>query len=233
MSLLAHQGQLMVNAATFAEAVLAYSPVWYCRHAETSGTVAVNEVGADGTYVGTFTLGNSPIYPGGLVTWDTLGTSHCDVPGTLLPSPSEQITLGLLLKRKSNTGLQALIDRDPELGLRFWQWRWNGTGIEWIKISGGVDVASASSVADTNDVVLIHIQISAGGLVRILKNGVEIASESQAVADYGSHIGIRIARRVQGDSWGNYLVAESMIFQSAVPLEGIEAMARAAGLLPP
>lgn len=219
----------------FADEILADSPTWFCRHNEASGTVAVNEVGADGTYAGAPILGAAAIYTGGLTCWDTNNNSYVDIPGSVLPSPATAITLEILLKRKATiTGLQALIDRDPETSGREWQWRWeNGDDLNWIKISGSVQTLLANDVGPANGVGLFGVVFQASGAVSILKNGAVVASGTQSPTDFGSAVALRIGRRVQGDSQGNYYCAESMVYPYAVPVARMLAHAQAAGLAPP
>lgn len=224
--------QVLPAELDFPGTVLAYSPTWYCRHNEASGTVAVNEVGDDGVYGGTPVFGAPAIYTGGLTCWDTNAASHCDIPASVMPSPTSGFTLGILLKRNTHAGLQAVIDRDPESGGRWWQWRFeSGPDLQAIKIIGGVQTFLATGVATTGDTVLLHFRVKADGTAAIFKNGTQVGTGTFSAADYGTAVaGLRIGRRLQGDSQADYMVAESMVYRTDVPDEGLAAQAAAAGL---
>lgn len=217
----------------FADEVAADSPVWFCRHSEGSGTTAVNEVGVDGTYGGTPVFGAPAIYTGGLPCWDTNGASWCDIPASILPSPNSAMTLELLIKRKSDiTGFQAMIDRDPESGGRWWQWRWEGgDDLQFIKIIGSIQTLQSDNIGPADGVGLFAITIAAGGAFKAYKNGVEVGSATFSPADYGtSSVGLRIARRLQGDSQANYYCAETMVYTTELSAARLLAHAAAAGL---
>lgn len=221
---------------TFAEEILLDSPSWFCRHNESSGTVANNEVGADGTYSGTPVFGAAAIYTGGLTCWDLNNASHCDIPASVMPSSTTAFTLEILIKRKATiTGLQAMIDRDSEgTGQRYWQWRWeSGDDLNAIKIIGSVQTFMANDIGPANGVGLFALVVEATGTnnAKIYKNGALIAQSTWvASTNYGSSIGMRIGRRLQGDSQANYYCAESMVYTHALPAGNLLRHAQAAAL---
>lgn len=215
----------------FDERIIASAPVWFCRHNESSGTTAVNEMGAgDGTYTGTPVFGAAAIYTGGATCWDTNSASHVVLPASLLPDPTDEFSLGILLKRKDNSGLQALIDRDPESGARWWQWRFDTTTMQFIKITGGVTISDVIGAATTGDVVLMIVTVNTGQ-ARQYKNGALEVTTTVSAADYGDDmVGMQIGRRIQGDSQANYYCAASMVWQRQVTGTEILKFAQEAGL---
>lgn len=216
--------------------VLADSPVWYCRHAEPAlSTVAVNEVGADGTYVNAL-LGGPALYPDGLSSWigRTDLADHCDIPASIFPSGVTSFTLEILCSFNSLTGLQALIDRDPESGSRLWQWRLASPIFNFIKVVGGIVSVNSTSVAGPVDVPALHaVRYDATtGILTHFKNGAAVGSGSVGIGVNFGHdtVGMRINRRMQGDQQSNADSAESAIYLSALSDARLLAHAVAAGL---
>ncbi len=209
---------------------LSYGPTWYCTHNEASGTVANNEVGDNGFYSSGAGLGAAELFTGGGTAWDTQNSSYCEIPATVMPSVTEQMTLGILLKRGSGGSFEAIIDRDRESGGRFWQWRFSGLSAQWIKIISGVeqfDIATPGA----GETMLLHLRVGADGMTHAFLDGVSAGSQDQGVADFGtSNYGLRIGQREAGDNQANFIVARSMVYRSALSDSEIAALATAAGL---
>lgn len=211
----------VVAAADFIGVVEATSNLtWFCIHEEASGTTAENRVGADGTYVGTPVFAAAAIYTGGGPCWDTDGDSFVDIPAGIMPSTTASMTLGILMKSKTPGGIQALIDRDEESAgssIRKWQWRLNGTNMDGIDIVGGVESITETGAIGSNETALFHFRVNAGSAT-LLKNGVVVEGPATwGGADYGSAAaGLRIARRLQGDSQANIFISATMVWRAAL-----------------
>ena len=214
VSLIAEVGQLD-------DVILNLAPVWYCKHNSTSAAINLGS-GADGTVGGTL-VATAPIYVAGDACVNTNGAGWINIPSSVLnTSPTNAITLGIVIKRNNNSGIQALIDRDPENGTRTWQWRFDTNSFEFIKIAGGVGIASAT-VTELNSLLVLFVRVAADGSITLYKNGVHVGSASFAPADYATDsIGLRIGRRLQGDSQSNYILASTMIWDHALDVEDIQ-----------
>ena len=207
--------------------ILAKNPVWYCRHNQTSGTVAENlGSGADGTYQGTVVLGKPQIYPGGDVCWDTNSTGYVDIPASILPTSTSTFTLLIVFRTKNSIPTySALIDRDPESGgTRIWQWRTQANGtLEWIKIASGIAIVTASTAITINNTTILSLVVNniagANSKVTQYAEGIEQVQATVADAEYGGTGILRIGRRVQGDSQSNMLVSDTAIFKDTALTE--------------
>ena len=240
---LGHRGLLLADSRkSVAELILAKNPTWYCRHNNLSGTVAENiGSGVDGTYQtsGTLVLGQAPIYPDGLVCWDTNNNSCVDIPASVMPATCNAFSLLIVCKTKASLPqYSALIDRDTEVGIRYWQWRIeNPTAINWIKINNGVQVINPSGIISTNQLSLLVVTVDnvagANSLHKMYRNKVQIgATGTFPDTNFGDNsIGLRIGRRMQGDSQGNMFIAETAIFPNTVlSLTEIQDIATAMGI---
>lgn len=204
-------------ATTLAQEIAADLPVWYCRHNETSGSVAVNATGgANGTYLGSPVFGAAAIYVGGLTCWDTNNSSRVAIPGALLPTPNTAITILMVLKRKSAISIQAMIDRDGSP--RYWQHRFNTTNVEFVKTTGTIQGVTFTSVGANGEVLLLIVTVSSAGSVSLYKNGAQFGTtQSVTAADYGNNtqdmlIGVRSA----GSDQLNAFVSESAVYNYAL-----------------
>ncbi|MDH5832180.1 hypothetical protein QFW80_16805 [Luteimonas sp. M1R5S18] len=117
MSLLAHQARLMGSTSgAFREVLLSMSPLLYLPMDEAEGSVAHALAGADGTYLGSPTLGRPPILPGDAGT--SIGTANNAnrVRATRVLTGGGEFTCCIAL-RTSHTGSQMLIlDQDVGAG---------------------------------------------------------------------------------------------------------------------
>ena len=187
------------------------SPSFYWRHKELSGAVMTNEVGTAGAYISGPILNQPAIYTGGPVCVRTSGSSFGQ--STVALPAANSISIVCVTKPTSVTGFKMLINRDNN-GTRMWQWRANGTSMEWVKIVGGVATVAASSVFAINTACIVGVTVSAAGSVKLYKNGVQVGSTgSIAAANYGGTADpIQIAYAAGAGTFNDAYFSESAVF---------------------
>jgi len=233
MSTRAHHALLLTavgsGAITLREEILADSPDFYFRLGETSGLTAVNETGGtDGTYSGV-TLNQSPLYIGGPSSVRVPGgVAWVAIPESLLPAATN-LTLMCIINPQSVSGEQAIIVRDNNIQ-RYWQFRMSGTSLQWVKIVGGVEVVTKTSVFAINVTHMLHVVITAAGGVEFFLDGALIHTATIGGTDYGGGTGgIRIGYD-NGPTVGlNAYVSEVAGFSSVLTADRVLAHAEAAG----
>lgn len=172
---------------TLYDELIADGPVNYWRNGEpnTAGGM-IDEVAADGAYVGAVSMGNPAIYPG-----SGAPTSITGFGGTALgvsavfPTALTEMTLVSVVKFNTVSGIQPVgVSRD-ENSVRKYQWRANGTSMEFIAIVGGVASASQGSVFSAGVACIVSIEIDASGNWTMYKNGVPGSTGTLGAKDYG------------------------------------------------
>lgn len=212
-------------------------PTWFCEHNETVlDTVAVNiGTGADGTYSPYLGAKSGAIFTGGSNCWNNTGLNWCDIPSTCLPEGSSSFTLEIMVNANVLSNYGALIDRDPESGGRWWQWRVDSSGDQsLIQIVSGITSATGDGFPSTGVTVLLGARYdSATGVMDVLLNGTVVGTNSPGTGlDFGDNTyGLRVLRRIQGDSAANYKCAASIVYDYAVPDADMLDHAVAAGLV--
>lgn len=214
--------------ATLRTEILADSPAFYFRHADLSGTVATNEVGIAGTYSNVL-LNQSPIYTGGPPSAQFNGTvQFTTIPASTLTSAPE-LSLVTVIKPTSTAGFGLIVCRDDGAGDRFWQWRANGTSLEWVKIVGGVEVVTAVGVLTADVACIIHTTIASDGSVAMYRDGVLVHSATIAAADYGDSDDVIAVGYTNGGAVGlNAYVSEVAGFAHVLSPSRVLAHAEAA-----
>lgn len=221
----------------FAEAVLADNPTWYAKHNEAvNATSAINygSAGGGGTYVPKLSNSSAAIFTGGDVCWNNTANDYCDIPAACLPNGTDEFTLEIMVNEPSLGNYYALIDRDPEAGGRWWQWRLDAGGTQnFIKIVGGVQTVSGTG-ASVGNTCLLAVRAQADGTVTIWKNGSLIATMSVgAGVNWGDDtVGLRVLRRIQGDSANPAKCAASIVYDYALSDARLLVHAQEAGLAP-
>lgn len=210
--------------------ILADSPNFYYRMNEPSGASANNETGgADATYSGV-TLNQAPLFVGGDPCIRlTGGVEFVSIPASLLTS-APSLTLMCVISPVSVTGTQSVITRDNGSSLRFWQWRMNGTDLEWVKIVGGVQVVTATGIMAIGVATMLHVVIDSSGNIELFQDGVSVHTDSMAAADYGDATKeIRVGYD-NGPAVGlNAYICEVAGFSAALSSARVAAHAAAAG----
>lgn len=231
-AILGHRGLMLKPAGggggSLSTLILADSPIRYWRHAEPSGAVMDNQVGTDGIYVSSPSLAQPAIYAGG-PTCFLADSSRYGEDVAALPTASN-ITVMCVMKPNAVTGIRGIISRDKG-SARFWQWRMNGTAMEWVKIVGGVAVVAEAGVFTAGVACLIAVTITSGGAVKFYKDGVEIHSDTIAGADYGmsgDEVQIGYMQGGGGASADAYF-SESCIFNTVISGARMAQYAAAAG----
>lgn len=174
--------------STLYDLIMAQGPINYWRNAEPSGSLMVDEVNADGSYSGSVSLGNTPLYPGGPTSAGgnfappTFGTS------SEVPSSLTSMTLISIIRPTDLTGVKLLgVQRDEggAFGGRFYQWRSSGSDIQFVKIAGGVEVVAATSLLAINTANLHGFEVDASGNYAMYLDGVPVKTGTIAGGNYG------------------------------------------------
>ncbi len=189
--LLGHTGLLLGATSgapsTFYAQVMAQGPVNYWRNNEASGSAMVDQVAADGAYTGGVSLGNAALYPGagaGL----TAGGFGSGAYGrsTALPASLTSMTLLSIIRPTDLTSFHLLgVQRDENEGGRMFQWRSNGTAMEFVKIVGGVETVAQESMLAINTTYLLAFEVDASGDYTMYRNGIAVKTGTIGGANYG------------------------------------------------
>lgn len=173
---------------TLYDELIADGPVNYWRNGEpnTAGGM-IDEVAADGSYVGSVSMGNPAIYPGSGAPTSITGFSGTALGvSAVFPTALTEMTLVSVVKLNATTGFQPVgTNRDENGGGRKYQWRSNGTAMEFVKIVGGVDTLSQAGVFVAGVSCIVSIEIDASGNYAMYKDGVSIKTGTTGAADYG------------------------------------------------
>lgn len=167
---------------------------------------------------------------GGTCMLGTSVTSAGIYTGT--PPTLNDMTLLTIVNFNALTGYRPLICRDDNSSGRKWQWRSNGTSMEFVKIVGGVSTTTQASVFIVGQTALVAVTISAAGALNFYKNSATpIKTASIAAANYGGvgdSFGIGYSTGTGGGA--NAYFSESAIFGTVLSGADIAAIAAAAGL---
>lgn len=217
----------------FVDAMLVGSPTWLCMHEEPEDTTDAINIGSgpDGEYAAGIRDKAATLYPDGNACWDNQQFDWCNIPYQCLPAGSEEFTLAILVRVIDLYNYMALIDRDPESGSRFWQWRMDASGAAtFIQIVSGVSTVAVSGIAEA-DIVLLHVRHYSDGTTDVFKDGAFVATAAMPTgAGWGSNdYGLRVFRRIQGDSANNSYCNMSAIYTTPLDDATILAQAAAAG----
>lgn len=221
----------------FALAVLADSPRWYAKHNESvnaTGCVNYGSAGT-GTYVTKLSNSAAPIFTGGDLCWNNTASDYCNITFDALPAGTDEFTLEIVVNENTLSSFQALIDRDPESGTRIWQWRLTNTGsMEFIRLIGGVQTISAAAVVTAGTTAILGVRLKTDGELTLWKNGAIVATGTMPTGlEWGSgSLGLRVLRRLQGDSANNAKCAASIIYDYALSDARMLVHAQEAGLAP-
>ncbi|KRD70793.1 hypothetical protein ASE45_02740 [Lysobacter sp. Root96] len=104
-----------------------------------------------------------------------------------IPATMEQMTLGVIVKPAALTGLRHLVNRDNDAGGgRRWQFRLNGSSVQFVKIPGSAQTVSATHGMSVGQAHLLMVTITAGGTVKLFGNGALLGSGSVTpLTNYG------------------------------------------------
>lgn len=237
--IIAHRG-LLLNAggtpppATLYSLIMAASPAYYFRHAEPSGTTMTNEVGSNGTYTGgTVTLGSTALYSGGPTSVRIPASGDMGYgqrTGGTLPTLNALTIMTIVQFTSLSAGLRGIVNNDQGASPRSWQWRMNGTTMEFVKIVGSVQVASFSPGLSTGTPYMLHVTVTSGGSVTIYVNGTSAHTASFTGVNYGGLAElIQVGFASGGVGLANAFFSETAIFPSALSGAQITAMKTAGG----
>lgn len=215
---------------TLYDLIMADSPLYYWRHAEASGTTMVSEVGSpgkDGAYTGSFPGGHAALYSGGPTSalLNTVSRGQKTITDTLT-----SLTLMVVVNYPTLSSTRPIICRDAGGAGRKWQWRTNGTAVEWVKIVGGVAVTTDTGALTAGVPAIIAVTISSAGAIKMFKNGALRVSTTIAAADYGGAGDILSIGHSTGMAAGaSAYFSESVLFNSVISDSRIDEYATAAG----
>lgn len=231
----ASPSQVIPPAGTLYDLIMADSPAYYFRHAEPSGTTMVNEVGTNGAYTGG-SVNNAALYTGGPTCFNSatggLGRLSSGTAPTLGP-----ISLVSVCMFPSVSGLRSIISYDDGGILRRWQWRLNGSSVEWVKIRGGVETKSFAASITANKTYLLAITIDGSGNISQYAynltdhTGGAVSPTTIGTIDYGgstNYIEVGYCTGGGGIAADAYF-SESSIFGTALSAARIGQYATAAG----
>jgi hypothetical protein len=212
--------------------IMADSPSRYFRHAEASGAVMVNEVGANGSYVASPSLAQPALYTGGGTSFLAASSKYGNWTGTFPAATS--LTLVTIAKFNAITGFRGLLSRDAGGGggTRSWQWRTNGSSLEFVKIVGTVQTVSIAAGLTTGVSYLLAVTVSTTGTVKLFRNGTLLTTASVTAVDYNAGGNLEIGFCTGGGGISaNAFFSESAFFSGQELSEArMAAYAAAAGL---
>lgn len=223
-------------SSSFYDLAIAASPVYYFRHAEPSGSIMQNEVGSDGDYVlSGVGLGSPALYAGGPTSVRLPAVAQSGAGrkvGETAPDLNSITVMGIIKFDASMSGLKALICYDNGGSLRKWQFRTNGTSLEWVKIQGGVDTKSYAAGLVNGSTYLIAVTIDVSGNFKFHINGSSVYTSTIGTTNYGgSSEYIEIGRCDGGGGiLANSFFSESLIYDRDLSDLEISNLADAAGL---
>ena len=219
------------GGATLYSEIIADSPIHYWRNGEASGSVMVDEITTDGTYSGSPSLGNTPLYTGGPTCMT--GFSGPDY-GTsaVVPGSITNMTLISVVEFNSLSGYQPIgTNRDENAASRKFQWRTSGTDMEFVNIPGGGITVTQPSGLSAGVPAIVGISITSGGTYIMYVNGASIGTGSVGTANYGGsgdqwQIGFCTGMAAYMDGY----TCENAVFNKVLSGARMAAYATAAGL---
>lgn len=241
MSLPASMGLVRPAAsggATLFDLITADSPLYWFRHGEASGSVMVNQVGTNGSYTGSPALGSTPLYTGGPTCVNFSTTGGLGALNTASAAPTiGPLTVMTICRFPTISGLRALICFDNGGSNRRWQWRLNGSSIDWVKIAGGVDTKTYAAGLVTNKVYLLACTIDGSGNINHYvynitdHTGGVGGTSTIATVNYGGTAEFIQVQQCSGGGGipANAYFSESCIFPTALSTARLDQYAAAAG----
>lgn len=177
----------IAGGASLYSLIMAASPVNYWRNGESSGTVMIDEVAADGVYGGAVALGSPALYPGGPTSVGGFNASGVIWGESTAYAPTlTDMTLVTVIRPTDLTGFKLIgVQRDNNSGDRKWQWRSNNRHMEFVKIAGGVTTVQWEDAFDLDQAYLVAFEVSAAGAWTMYRDGLPVASGSMPAGSYG------------------------------------------------
>lgn len=217
------------GSGTLYDAIMDDNPDFYYRLNEASGTNADNSAGGlDGTYSGV-TLNQPPLYSGGGASIRlNNGTQHVEVPSTY-PTSTGAITLMCVIKPNTVTGIKSIITKDQGSGGRSFQWRTNGSSLEFLKVIGGTSMVSKTAAITVGVTCMLHVTISAAGAVTLYINGAAVQTGSFPPTNFVSSNPIRIGYAAGIGVGNDAFISDVAGFRAALSTVRCLAHAQAAG----
>lgn len=166
--------------------ILASTPAYYYRLAEASGLSMVDSGPntLNGNYNGSYPGGNAALYSGGPTSALFTGSVYGYENSSTLVAMNSLTVMGIF-SLNNTTGLKSLFSRDENSTGRKFQFRANGTSLDFVKIVGGVVTATATSVFAASTPCMVAVTVSATGSIKLYKNGVLQSTTASAAANYG------------------------------------------------
>lgn len=229
-------GKPPLSAALY-NLLMANSPAYYFRHAEPSGGTMDNEIGSDGVYVSSPQLSRPALYPGGPTSVLFASSKYGAKGAGTLPALTS-ICVFAIVKFVTVSGLNGLISNDNGVSDRRWQWRTNGSSMEWIKVDvvGGVESHAYSAGFTAGQTYMIAVEVTPSGSPGVSDfdfyvNGANVMSNTLGTFDYGSAPeNIELGFATAGLGSPNAYFSESCIFDHALGSTTHAALYAASGL---
>lgn len=189
----------------------------YMRLDETSGTAADDQLSANnGTYQNTPSLGNAALYPSGpLCVHTTASNQRVLYANTQMPASMPAFTIGVVYRPTALSGVRQIFSRDVDSGGRYWQWRMNGTNMEFYRTKGSIVGTVLASGMTAGNTYLITASISATGTCKLFRSGVLLGSGALGAEDYGGTTGANLTvgnRGISNEATDNYYSEAFLIF---------------------
>lgn len=172
------------EATDFIALLLARGAFMIFPHGEAGGSVAVNEgTGPDGSYSAPVLLGQPALYAGGPTSVRIDSGGRVVFPADSIPPMTTGVSMGTVVRISGATGFRPLVVRDDAGvggGSRHWNFRLNGAGLEFTKITGSVEWGDRPHGMVAGDTAFLGCSYEVStGLVRLYKNGVQLGSSIQ------------------------------------------------------
>lgn len=144
---------------------------------ETSGTVVDNRgTGPDGTYSGSYSLGNTPTYAEVTGSYGVVGsTARASYASANVPSMPLGVSFGVVAYMSDVSGNRAILNRENAgvgAGNRVWQFRTDSGQISFIQLVSGITGFSRGTISNGETAFLGFSYDAATGIAKITKNGV-------------------------------------------------------------
>ncbi len=201
------------STASYKDTVIADGPSAYWRLGDTTGIIATDAVGTrTGWYGGTLTRGVAGAITGdanGAVSLD--GTSgYVGVPGSSVPALGNgPLSIEFWFKRKTATGMQALLDDGPNA----YQIDISGTTnkLTVSKNGGGIIVAETGTTTDTT--TWHHVVFTKNGsAVKLYKDGADVTGTVTDRTLATSTTNLWMGRWNDGTKFGNVILDEVAVY---------------------
>lgn len=212
-------------ADAMAAAILGHNPFLYFKLGEPSGSTALNDgSGPNGSYSGSFTLGNAVLRSGGDSSWSPTATSARAVfPNASIPSMPNGMTIGLVGRSANVSGQRIMLTRDNAGtggGTRSFMFRLDSNNFQFWKIVGTAEsITAPHGLSNGQDFFAAVTYDSITGATKIFKGQNQAGSTATFAtgADFGGSGGSDI---IVGNFFGFNQAPTGDMFSDAFVIDG-------------